>query len=42
MTWSEYKESWRDELAFWKRNPEIPLLHAFILSGYLYVIFSDQ
>lgn len=42
MSWSEYKDTWRDEWEFYKRNPEFPLLILASLAGNLYTIFYSQ
>lgn len=40
MKWSEYKESLKDELEFYKRNPFFPILFIVSVALNIYIIFK--
>jgi hypothetical protein len=41
MKWEDYKETWKDEWAFYKRNPAYPLLMLLYLGLLLYYILKE-
>lgn len=41
MKWEDYKEAWKDEWVFYKRNPEFPLLMLLYLGLLLYYILKE-
>jgi hypothetical protein len=41
MKWEDYKETWKDEWAFYKRNPEFPLLMLLFIGLSIYYILKE-